>query len=55
MGVRYNLKSWGNNIERDKLYNKNLKYLGWAVLRVWESDIYVDLEKSIQNIVYFLK
>lgn len=34
------------NIDRDKRYNKELKLLGWKVVRLWESDIRADVEKA---------
>lgn len=38
------------NINRDRRYNKELKQLGWHVLRLWESDIRSDVEKAALNI-----
>src|SRR5690349_12694577 len=29
-----------SNIKRDRLHNRELKSLGWTVIRVWESSIY---------------
>lgn len=34
------------NMSRDKRYNKELKQLGWRVIRLWESDIRADVEKA---------
>lgn len=36
------------NIERDDENNKALMALGWTVLRIWESDIYNDLEACVK-------
>ena len=30
------------NMNRDRRYNKELKHLGWSVVRIWESDILKD-------------
>lgn len=38
------------NIIRDKRYNKELKQLGWKVVRLWESDIRADVEKAALKI-----
>ena len=43
-------ETWANkilrNIQRDKDVNQKLEYLGWQVLRIWESDIKKDVKKS---------
>ena len=39
-----------NNIRRDEDNNKNLRAMGWTVVRVWESDIKRDLDGCIQII-----
>jgi len=41
------IKKIERNIERDKKVNKELKKLGWVVLRFWESDI----EKNILSVI----
>lgn len=35
------------NIERDKKNNKELKELGWTVIRFWESEIRQNLEECV--------
>lgn len=42
------------NINRDKRYNKELKKLGWNVLRLWESDIRTDVEKAALKVTKLL-
>ena len=42
------------NIERDKRVNKELKELGWTVLRYWESDIKKNIDKVIDDILKHL-
>ena len=42
------------NIDRDKRYNKELKALGWAVMRYWESDVRGDpnrIAHEISNVI----
>lgn len=38
------------NIDRDKRHNKQLRKLGWRVLRIWESDIFANPSKSAMKI-----
>lgn len=38
------------NRDRDKRYNKELKKLGWSVLRFWESDVRADPTRAAQEI-----
>jgi len=35
----------GANIARDKMHNKQLRQLGWTVIRLWETDILADPER----------
>ena len=42
------------NINRDKRYNKELKRLGWHVVRLWESDIRANAEKAATSIAKIL-
>ncbi|GAI23591.1 unnamed protein product [marine sediment metagenome] len=46
----YWIKKIQENIKRDKKNNKELKKLGWVVLRFWETDINKNLEKVITKI-----
>jgi DNA mismatch endonuclease, patch repair protein len=43
------------NINRDKRYNKELKRLGWNVIRFWESDIREDVTKIALSVAKTLK
>ncbi|MCX4306568.1 MAG: very short patch repair endonuclease [Acetatifactor sp.] len=43
------------NIERDREINSQLHFLGWTVVRFWESEIYADLDgcvKTIQETIF---
>lgn len=50
-----NIEFWDKkikrNIERDKEVNKYLLDSGWRILRIWESDIYKNLDECINNII----
>lgn len=35
-----------NNIERDRLHTKELRKMGWRVIRIWETDILADAEEA---------
>ena len=52
--IRNNRKYWikkiQDNIERDEKNNRELKKLGWTVLRFWETDINKNLEWVIIEI-----
>jgi len=52
-------KYWVNkiksNIARDKKIDRELKKIGWKVLRVWEHEIEKNPEKMIKKISNFLK
>ncbi len=54
----YNSKYWiakiENNIDRDIKNTKSLIHSGWNVIRIWESDIYKDIDKAISLIVKIL-
>lgn len=39
------------NIRRDRRVNRQLKKLGWTILRFWESDVRRNLEKSAGKIL----
>jgi len=43
------------NIERDEEVNKNLKELGWHVIRFWESDIKKSPDLCAQQVLNVLK
>lgn len=36
------------NIARDEENNRDLKAMGWTVVRIWESDIKKDLDKCVE-------
>jgi G:T-mismatch repair DNA endonuclease (very short patch repair protein) len=38
-------------MQRDKRYNRELKQLGWRVLRLWESDIRADYSQAASKVV----
>lgn len=42
------------NVKRDRKYEASLKEKGWEVLRLWEHEIYQDLERSIGAVIEFL-
>ncbi len=43
------------NINRDLINTNKLIEQGWQVLRIWESEIYKNVENTINSIIYFLK
>lgn len=43
------------NVKRDLYNTTKLMEQGWKVLRLWESDIYSNLNNAIEKIIYFLK
>lgn len=49
-------KEWAEkikrNIQRDERINKELKMLGWHVLRIWESDIKADVKRCGDIVEY---
>ncbi|GIW63518.1 MAG: very short patch repair endonuclease [Patescibacteria group bacterium] len=51
---KYWLAKIERNIERDKLYRKELKSKGWKILRVWEHELLKKPDKAIDKIVAFL-
>ena len=50
-----NVAYWKNKISRNKKrdaeVNKTLRQNGWTVIRLWESDIKKDCEKSVRRIL----
>jgi DNA mismatch endonuclease (patch repair protein) len=38
-------------VERDKEVNNALTQEGWLVLRFWESEIQMDLERCVESVV----
>jgi len=40
----------GHNRERDEEVNKQLKFLGWTVIRFWGADIKKNLESCIKTV-----
>lgn len=53
--INSNRHYWINKIEgnmrRDKKNNRELKKLGYSVLRFWESDIKYNLDKCLRKII----
>jgi len=47
---QYWKKKLRKNIERDKATNKELKKLGWKVIRIWEHEILRDPNKCVNKI-----
>ena len=43
------------NMEREKSNNRKLRSSGWAVLRIWESDIERKMDKCIKKIILKLR
>jgi DNA mismatch endonuclease (patch repair protein) len=39
------------NIQRDKIVNKNLKNMGWQVLRFWDFQIEKNVKKCIDKVI----
>lgn len=46
----YWIKKIRGNMERDKRVNRDLRNLGWTVIRVWESDLKKNPERVIKKI-----
>jgi len=44
-----------NNFKRDKEINKELKKIGWRILRIWEHEVRKDFEYTMERIINFLK
>jgi len=44
----YWLAKISSNIERDKNHTQTLQSLGWTVIRLWDSDINTNIEKTAQ-------
>jgi DNA mismatch endonuclease (patch repair protein) len=39
------------NIDRDKRHNRELRKLGWKVVRLWETDILTDVDAAVNSVV----
>lgn len=52
---KYWLPKIERNVQRDKEQNRFLKKNGWKVIRVWEHEVYDNLESSIKKIRNLLK
>jgi DNA mismatch endonuclease (patch repair protein) len=54
-----NLSYWEGKIERnrqrDRMVNKQLRSMGWKVIRIWEYDLKKNLGKSLKKIVSAIK
>lgn len=48
---KYWLKKIENSIIRDKKVNRELRSMGWCVIGIWEHEIKLKLEKTIENII----
>lgn len=50
-----NLSYWQSKIEgnrqRDKAVNKQLKSMGWHIIRIWEYDIKKNIGKNVKKII----
>ena len=44
-----------SNIKRDKDVNKQLKKMGWKIIRIWEHDVKKNLNKSYLKILNEIK
>lgn len=51
---KYWLDKINNNISRDEKNRKMLRKNGWLVLRIWEHDIFTDLNRVIDKITILL-
>lgn len=47
----YWVKKISRNMERDKVYNESLTKEGWKVIRIWEHDILVNINKAKNKVV----
>lgn len=43
------------NVRRDRAVDRLLRYAGWRVIRLWESDIQKDLENSAEKVLRSLR
>ncbi len=46
----YWIKKFTQNIERDAIVTKELKKMGWTVIRLWETDIKNNLDECVKII-----
>lgn len=49
------VKKINRNIERDKEVNKELKKLGWKVIRIWDFEIEKDINNVLNKINLIIK
>jgi len=49
--TRYWKSKIRSNKKRDEIVNRELRSQGWKVIRIWESDIKKNLDKSISKIL----
>lgn len=47
---KYWIKKIENNIARDRKINRELKKIGWKVVRIWEHEIKKDSAKAVSKI-----
>lgn len=47
---QYWLEKITRNVKRDRKYNRQLKELGWRVIRIWEYEILKDVDKVTAKI-----
>ena len=52
---KYWIKKIENNVKRDRQNRSILRKEGWKVMRVWEHEIYDDIDKVISKIISFLE
>ena len=52
---KYWLNKIENNVTRDEKINEQLREIGWEVLRIWEHDIKKNIDKTMEEIICFLK
>jgi len=52
---KYWLKKIENKIKRDKINRYNLRKNGWRVLSIWEHELCNNFDKSLENVIKFLK
>jgi len=50
----YWVKKIRTNIDRDKRHNRQLRKLGWKVIRLWEKDILADVDAAVNRVAQAL-
>ena len=49
------VRKLSRNIERDREVNDALTEDGWLVLRIWESEIYKDVNRCVGDIIEYIQ